>query len=120
MVGPLAAFAAFATGLSGGFTLGAALTRAAARALGRAAEPPLGLAAPVLGRELERAADILLALPFAFVATGRFLFICLLDLDLLDLPDLLVLRAEGFPAMGGSLPIWWMAEIASVARHPTP
>ena len=69
MTGGFAAFAACGIGRGGAFTFEAALDLGAARAF--------GLAARDFGRCTERAAGFFLALPFTFVGTDRFLFICL-------------------------------------------
>jgi len=69
MTGAFAALAACGIGRGGAFTFEVGLDLAAGRAF--------GLTAPDLGCCPERLAELFLALPFAFVGTDRFLFICL-------------------------------------------
>jgi len=95
MTGAFAALAACGIGRGGAFTFEAGLDLAAGRAFGLA---PLDF-----GRRAGRVADFFLALPFTFVGTDRFLFICLLDFDFRDLGDFFGLRADGFLAMVGTL-----------------
>jgi len=68
MTGAFAALAACGIGRGRALTFGAGLGLAAGRAF--------GFATLDFGRG-ERTADLFLALPFAFVGTDRFLFICL-------------------------------------------
>ena len=95
MTGALAAFAVCGIGRGGAFTLEAGLDLAAGRAF--------GLTESDFGRCFERVADFFLALPFAFVGTDRFLFICLWGFDFRDFGDFLGLRADAFLAIAGTL-----------------
>jgi hypothetical protein len=100
MTGPPAALAPCGIGLGGDFTLETDFDLAAGR--------DFALALPDFERVFERTAGFLLALPFAFVNTDRFLFICLWDFDFRDLADVFGLRADRFLAIDSTLRRGWM------------
>jgi len=115
IVGAVAALAAWGIGLAGAFTFGAGLALAAG--LGLTAARALGLEVRDFGRDLGRAAVSFLALPFAFLDTDLFLFICLWDFDFRGLADFFGLRADGFRAIGPPLRRGWMGPKSLPSRR---